>query len=149
MDPQLCPVDYIAEDIVRTAHQPGMLDEVKMKCIEIFLGTEQFMRDEIDTICMTICRAAIFQEKFNGNFDVTQFGADKLPLSATPHLLSFVAKSNDLDSMSTLFKLLRKKDDLLNGSSPANEDGKPVSISTTNNDGGGKRATIDNGALPQ
>ena len=38
VDPQLCPVDYIAEDIVRTAHQPGMLDEVKMKCIELFFG---------------------------------------------------------------------------------------------------------------
>ena len=66
------------------------------------------MRDEIDTICKTIRRAAIFQENFNGDFDVTQFEADKLPLSATPHLLSFVAKSNDLDSMSTLFQLLKK-----------------------------------------
>ena len=67
------------------------------------------MRDEIDTICKTIRRAAIFQENFNGDFDVTQFEADKLPLSATPHLLSFVAKSNDLDSMSTLFQLLKKR----------------------------------------
>ena len=39
VDPQLCPVDFIAEDIVRIAHQPGMLDEVKTKCIELFFGT--------------------------------------------------------------------------------------------------------------